>query len=59
MSKFVEFQVSISGKPVFINPDQVTQVTDHGDGKAGIVISTGTTVEVNGQVGEVAAKLSS
>ena len=59
MSKFVEFQVSVSGKRVFINPDQVTHVTDHDDGKANVVLSNNTQVEINGDPREVAIKLSS
>jgi hypothetical protein len=59
VSKLVEFQVSVSGKPVYINPDQVTHVTDHGDGKAGIILVTNTSVEVNGTSAEVANKLAS
>jgi hypothetical protein len=58
VSKLVEFQISLNGKPVFINPDQVTHVTDHGEGKAGIVLVTNTSVEVNGSPAEVAEKLS-
>jgi hypothetical protein len=57
VSKLVEFQVSVSGKSVYINPDQVTQVTDHGEGKAGITLVTNTSVEVNGSPAEVAQKL--
>lgn len=59
MSKLVEFQVSISGKPVYINPDQVTHVTDHGEGKAGIILVTNTSVEVTGTPAEVVEKLAS
>ncbi len=58
VSKFVEFQVSVSGKPVFINPDQVTHVTDHGDGKTGILLSSSTMLEINGQLHDVVGKLS-
>ncbi len=58
VSKFVAFQVSVSGKTVFINPDQVTHLTDHENGKTGVVLSTGTVVEIDGQPGEVANKLS-
>lgn len=57
VSKLVEFQVSVSGKSVYINPDQVTHVTDHGDGKAGITLVTNTSLEVNGSPAEVAQKL--
>jgi hypothetical protein len=59
MGKLVEFTVSVSGKPVYINPDQVTHVTDHGEGKAGIILVTNMSLEVNGTPAEVVQKLAS